>query len=88
MGDVLRFAALTSVSSHLLVMRGRFEHGRPITDRRTGSKDDLCDSLARMREPGGGDQAPGGRLLLVRRDSPRGAFPDARIRWESGSGVR
>jgi hypothetical protein len=27
------------------------------------------------------------RSLLVRRDSPRGAFPDARIRWESGSGV-
>ena len=50
MGDVLRFAALTSVSSHLLVMRGRFEHGRPITDRRTGSEGDLCDSLHATRQ--------------------------------------
>ena len=31
--------------------------------------------------------SPAAALVLVRRDSSRGAFPDARIRMESGSGV-
>jgi hypothetical protein len=37
-----------------------------------------------MQEPG---DRPRWLPNLVRRDSPRGVFPDARIRLESGSGV-
>jgi len=49
-GDVLRFAALASVSSHLLGMVATLNTGRPITDRRTGSKGDLRDSLHAKRQ--------------------------------------
>lgn len=52
MGDVSRFAALATVSSHLLQCVGVLNMGRPVTVRHTGSEGDLCDSLTRKEERG------------------------------------
>ena len=43
-GDVSRFVALASVSSHLPTASGARNMGRPITDRHTGTVSGLCNS--------------------------------------------
>ena len=48
-GRRIRFAALATVSSHVVAMCGGFERGSSHHSRHTGSEGDLCDSLACTR---------------------------------------